>query len=143
MKEIEVVIDTEEIAEFLWATNWKRVRSKTRRNWRSRRYYIWVFIREMHDWWSFWWRGWMKVTTGITRRFYSYKPVTNIVNNYWYNENFTQEVKECSKNYWFFIRKKNIVHIQVVIIVVEGARIQVAIINDVHLVMDINIIKET
>lgn len=28
--------------------------------------------------------------------------------------------------------KKNIVRIQVVIIVVEGARIQVAIINDVH-----------
>ena len=28
----------------------------------------------------------MKVTTGITRRFTLYKPVTNIVNNYWYNE---------------------------------------------------------
>ncbi len=29
----------------------------------------------------------MKVTTGITRRFFTlYKPVTNIVNNYWYNE---------------------------------------------------------
>ena len=53
-----------------------------------------------------------------------------------------QEVKECSKIIDSLLGKKNIVRIQVVIIVVEGARIQVAIINDVHLVMDINIIKE-
>ena len=51
-------------------------------------------------------------------------------------------MKECSKIIDSLLGKKNIVRIQVVIIVVEGARIQVAIINDVHLVMDINIIKE-
>lgn len=38
--------------------------------------------------------------------------------------------------------KKKIVRIRVVIIVIEGARIQVAIINDVHLIMGISIIKE-
>ncbi len=38
--------------------------------------------------------------------------------------------------------KKKIVRIRVVIIVIEGALIQVVTISDVHLVMDTNIIKE-
>ena len=57
--------------------------------------------------------------------------------------NFTQEVKGCSKIIDSLLGKKNIVRILVVIIAIEVALIQVAIINDVHLVMGIIIIKES
>ena len=51
-------------------------------------------------------------------------------------------MKGCSKIIDSLLGKKNIVRILVVIIAIEVALIQVVIINDVHLVMGIIIIKE-
>lgn len=87
----------------------------------------------------------MKVTTGLTRRFLLFtnlsqlkSAIIGIIKRKFYSRGEGMFKKIIDS----LLGKKNIVRILVVIIAIEVALIQVAIINDVHLVMGIIIIKE-
>lgn len=87
----------------------------------------------------------MKVTAGLTRRFLLFtnlsqikSEIIGIIKRKFYSRGEGMFKKIIDS----LLGRKKIVRILVVIIAIEVALIQVAIINDVHLVMGISIIKE-